>query len=85
MEAPYSGRRFRQARSSCLAPRPAFHSSAWGPDVSIEVEDVDALYAAALDRGIEIIYPQTAEDWGVRRFFARDPAGQFINILRHIG
>ncbi|MCW2995721.1 MAG: glyoxalase [Conexibacter sp.] len=54
------------------------------PDVSIEVDDVDAAYAAALGGGHEIVHPLTDEPWGVRRFFARDPATfKVINILSH--
>lgn len=53
------------------------------PDVSIEVEDVDAIYSKAVATGIEIVYPLTDEAWGVRRFFARDPNGKIINIVSH--
>lgn len=53
------------------------------PDVSIEVDDVDAVYAAARQRGCEILHPLTAEAWGVRRFFVRDPNGKVLNILSH--
>jgi predicted enzyme related to lactoylglutathione lyase len=53
------------------------------PDVSIEVDDVDAAHAAATARGDEIVHPLTDEPWGVRRFFVRDPSGKVINILTH--
>jgi predicted enzyme related to lactoylglutathione lyase len=53
------------------------------PDVSIEVDDVDAAYAAATARGDEVVHPLTDEPWGVRRFFVRDPSGKVINILSH--
>lgn len=43
------------------------------PDVSVQVDDVDACHAAAVQAGAEIVYPLTLEPWGVRRFFARDP------------
>lgn len=51
--------------------------------VSIEVADVDAVHAAALERGLEIVHPLTTEEWGVRRFFVRDPAGNVVNVLAH--
>ena len=54
-------------------------------DVSIEVDDVDAAHAEAQRRGIEIVHPLTDEEWGVRRFFARDPAGNVVNVLSHRG
>ena len=53
------------------------------PDVSIEVDDVDAAYARALEAGAEIVYPITDEDWGLRRFFVRDPNGAVINVTQH--
>lgn len=53
------------------------------PDVSIEVDDVDAAHAAAQRLGCEIVHPLTNEPWGVRRFFVRDPNGKVLNILSH--
>jgi predicted enzyme related to lactoylglutathione lyase len=53
------------------------------PDVSIEVDDVDAVYARAVAAGAEIVYPLTDEDWGLRRFFVRDPNGAVINVTQH--
>jgi len=54
------------------------------PDVSIEVEDVDAVYATAVERGCEVVHPLTDEPWGVRRFFVCDPNGAVINVMRHL-
>jgi catechol 2,3-dioxygenase-like lactoylglutathione lyase family enzyme len=53
------------------------------PDVSVEVDDVDAAHAAARAAGHEIVHPLTDEPWGVRRFFVRDPHGKVINVLGH--
>jgi catechol 2,3-dioxygenase-like lactoylglutathione lyase family enzyme len=53
------------------------------PDMSIEVDDVDAVYAAVVDSGAEIVHPLQDEEWGVRRFFARDPDGRVVNVLTH--
>ena len=53
------------------------------PDVSIEVDDVDAAHASAVRLGHEIVHPLTDEPWGVRRFFVRDPSGAILNILSH--
>jgi catechol 2,3-dioxygenase-like lactoylglutathione lyase family enzyme len=53
------------------------------PDVSIEVDDVDAAHAAAQRLGCEILHPLTDEPWGVRRFFVRAPSGEVLNILGH--
>lgn len=53
------------------------------PDLSIEVEDVDAAYAVLRESGAEIVYPLRDEEWGVRRFFVRDPGGRVVNVLGH--
>jgi predicted enzyme related to lactoylglutathione lyase len=53
------------------------------PDLSVEVDDVDAAYAAAVRRGDEIVHPLTDEPWGVRRFFVRSPEGAVVNIVSH--
>lgn len=52
--------------------------------ISFEVEDVDEIYKRAIDQDIEIVYPIVDEDWGVRRFFVKDPNGVTINLLTHI-
>jgi predicted enzyme related to lactoylglutathione lyase len=55
------------------------------PAVSIEVDDVDAVYQAVVDAGAEIVHPLSDEEWGVRRFFFADPAGNVVNVLSHRG
>jgi catechol 2,3-dioxygenase-like lactoylglutathione lyase family enzyme len=51
------------------------------PYLTIEVSDVDAVHADAIDRGYEVVRPLTDEPWGVRRFFVREPGGLVLNIL----
>ncbi|MFE2377436.1 VOC family protein [Streptomyces sp. NPDC059398] len=58
-------------------------SAAVQPDVSVEVEDVDAVHAAMLAAGAEVVRPLQDEEWGVRRFFVRDPNGTVVNVLSH--
>ncbi|SFP04283.1 Glyoxalase/Bleomycin resistance protein/Dioxygenase superfamily protein [Amycolatopsis arida] len=53
------------------------------PDMSVEVDDVDAAYAAMRDHGAEIVHPLQDEEWGVRRFFVRDPNDRVVNVLNH--
>lgn len=53
------------------------------PDASVEVDDVDAAYAVAVERGLEIVHELRDEPWGVRRFFFRDLSGNVINVLSH--
>ena len=59
-------------------------SSPVQPDVSVEVDDVDAVHATAVRLGYEIVYPLTDEPWGVRRFFVREPGGDVLNVLSHV-
>ena len=51
--------------------------------ISVKVDDVDEAYAEARRRGFEIVHPLTKEEWGVRRFFVRDPDGNVLNIVAH--
>lgn len=53
------------------------------PDMSIEVDDVDAVYAAVVASGARIVHPLRDEEWGVRRFFAEDPNGRVVNVVSH--
>jgi catechol 2,3-dioxygenase-like lactoylglutathione lyase family enzyme len=53
------------------------------PAVSVQVDDVDAAYARAIEAGAEVVHPLSDESWGVRRFFVRDPDGNVLNILSH--
>jgi catechol 2,3-dioxygenase-like lactoylglutathione lyase family enzyme len=51
--------------------------------ISVHTDDIDAAYAEAQDRGLEIVHPLTTESWGVRRFLVRAPDGNVVNIVRH--
>jgi catechol 2,3-dioxygenase-like lactoylglutathione lyase family enzyme len=53
------------------------------PGISVEVDDVDAVHAIAIESGVEIAYPLRDEDWGVRRFMLREPSGAVVNVLSH--
>jgi catechol 2,3-dioxygenase-like lactoylglutathione lyase family enzyme len=53
------------------------------PGISVEVSDVDAVHARAVEQGVEIAYPLRDEDWGVRRFMLREPSGTVVNVLAH--
>ncbi|WP_411151855.1 VOC family protein [Streptomyces sp. A30] len=53
------------------------------PDLSVEVEDVDAAYAQVVASGAEVVRELRDEEWGVRRFFVRDPNGRVVNVLTH--
>ena len=53
------------------------------PDISVEVDDVDAVYLRAISLGHPIVYDLTDEPWGVRRFYLNDPTGKLVNVLAH--
>jgi catechol 2,3-dioxygenase-like lactoylglutathione lyase family enzyme len=53
------------------------------PDISIEVDDLDAIHRRAVAAGFPIEYGPKREPWGVRRFYMRDPFGRLLNILTH--
>ncbi|WP_375493873.1 VOC family protein [uncultured Jatrophihabitans sp.] len=53
------------------------------PLVSVGVADVDAAYERVVRAGAPIVYDLTDEEWGVRRFFFRDPDGNVINVVAH--
>ncbi|PWV98775.1 extradiol dioxygenase family protein [Hoeflea marina] len=54
------------------------------PELSVEVDDLDAVRRRAVAAGYEVEYGPVTESWGVRRFFVRDPFGRLVNILCHI-
>ena len=51
------------------------------PVISIGVDDLDTAEAAVRDAGAEVVYGPATEDWGLRRFFFRDPAGNLVNVV----
>ncbi|KPH81279.1 VOC family protein [Bosea vaviloviae] len=53
------------------------------PDISIEVDDLDIIHQRVLAAGFPVEYGPADEEWGVRRFFVRDPFGKLLNILAH--
>lgn len=53
------------------------------PDISIEVDDVDAILAGMSAAGFVVEYGPVDEPWGVRRFYVRDPFGRLVNIVAH--
>jgi catechol 2,3-dioxygenase-like lactoylglutathione lyase family enzyme len=53
------------------------------PDLSIEVDDLDAALQRMKKAKVAVEYGPASEPWGVRRFYVRDPFGRLINILMH--
>lgn len=51
------------------------------PVVSIGVDDLDNAERAVREAGAEVVYGPVREEWGLRRFYFRDPAGNLINVI----
>jgi catechol 2,3-dioxygenase-like lactoylglutathione lyase family enzyme len=52
--------------------------------VTLEVDDVDAVHARALELGLEIPYALRSEVWGQRHFMALDPNGLLVDVVQLI-
>lgn len=76
------------AGDGAAAPQVAFASEGGSgtpvPELSIEVDDLDAVHGRMVARGLKIVYGPATEPWGVRRFYVRDPFGRLVNILVHL-
>jgi catechol 2,3-dioxygenase-like lactoylglutathione lyase family enzyme len=53
------------------------------PDVSIEVDNLEAALERCKAAGVAIEYGPVVEPWGVRRFYVRDPFSRLLNVLSH--
>ena len=59
---------------------PGLTGPSQGVMIDVVVDDVDAMYAAAQDRQVEILIELRDEPYGQRRFVTRDPAGTLIEV-----
>jgi catechol 2,3-dioxygenase-like lactoylglutathione lyase family enzyme len=60
---------------------PAFQQAAQGVIISVQVDDVDATYAAVVNRGFGIAHELRDESFGMRRFMVADPNGLLVNVF----
>ena len=49
--------------------------------ISVQVDDVDAVHAAAVKRGLQIAQGLRDQDFGMRHFMVVDPNGLLVNVL----
>jgi catechol 2,3-dioxygenase-like lactoylglutathione lyase family enzyme len=61
--------------------QPAFQGQ--GMYLTIEVDDVDALYEELKKKGVEIKIALRNEPWGDRHFAIRDPNGVGIDLVKY--
>jgi len=80
----------RESEISFLLPNhptqnPFFHQAFAGKGMylTIEVENVDAIYEKIKDKGIEIKVEIRDEPWGDRHFAIEDPNGIGIDIVKY--
>lgn len=80
----------QQAELSFLLPNhptqhPYFHPSFQGQGMylTIEVEDVDAIYEELKEKNVEIKIQIRDEPWGDRHFAIEDPNGIGIDIVKY--
>ena len=52
-----------------------------GVRIAIEVEDVDASYERAKQKGLTITLKPTTEAWGARRFWTEGPSGLRVALF----
>ena len=72
-----------EAAGELIAPAPVA-SAAHGAraQFTIEVDDVDALSAELVGRGVELLNGPMDRPWGIRTASFRDPAGHIWEIAR---
>jgi len=51
-----------------------------GSWMSVWVEDVDAVHKHCLENGIEVVWPPTNMEWGVREMHIRHPDGHVFRV-----
>ena len=54
-----------------------------GVYLTIEVDNVDVLYADLKEKGVEIVIEIRDEPWGDRHFAIKDPNGVGIDLVRY--
>ncbi len=63
-----------------FTPRP-FQHPPQGVIISVQVEDVEATYAAVKARDLEVVQDICDEEFGMRRFMVADPNGLLVNVF----
>jgi catechol 2,3-dioxygenase-like lactoylglutathione lyase family enzyme len=58
-----------------------FRAAGAGMLVTIEVDDVDAVHARAVARGLPFHVPLRDEPWGQRHFITEDPDGVLVDVI----
>ena len=85
LQTPDHGAEFSFLLPNHASQQPLFHAPFQGQGVylTIEVEDVDALYQSIKQKGIPIKIELRDEPWGDRHFAIQDPNGVNIDLVRY--
>jgi catechol 2,3-dioxygenase-like lactoylglutathione lyase family enzyme len=67
-------------RPHYFTPNIGRHPRGTGVEVVVQVDDIDALYADAQARGLNIVKPIQDREWGARDFRVADPDGYFVRL-----
>lgn len=59
----------------------AFRATGAGMLVTVEVDDVDAVHARAVERGLPFHIELRDEPWGQRHFITEDPDGVLVDVV----
>ena len=59
-------------------------SGSCGVIITMETDDVDAVYDEARNRGLEVVLSLRDEEWGQRHFMTRDPEGLLVDVVKVI-
>ena len=62
----------------------AFRHAPAGVLVAVEVDDVDAAHARAVDLGLRVVQELRSEEFGQRHFMTVDPAGCLVDVITPI-
>lgn len=63
-----------------FTPR-SYQLPAQGVIISVQVEDVEAIYSTIKKRGFAIAHDMCDEEFGMRRFMVADPNGLLVNVF----
>lgn len=63
---------------------PGYGIKSQGIIVTVEMDDVDAVYQRAQSSKIPIVQELKDEQWGQRHFIARDPNGLLVDLVQMI-
>lgn len=62
----------------------AFRATPAGVAVTVEVDDVAAVHARAVELGLPVLGELRDEEWGQRHFHTQDPTGLLVDVVESV-